>query len=447
MNKVLFITLEPIGNRMAGPAIRFCELGKQVAWHMPTTVYSPHKIDGIPEGLASDCQFVSGRSKKSLLTLATQHDILIIQANVLKQYPQLTKLQKFLVVDLYDPFLFNIHIQYANQPAAIASASFRLMHKLLEKHMLAADFTICASERQRDYWLGRFCALGRINPALHNFDPTLRKLIDVVPFGLPETEPHISMRTSGVGPRAMFVKIKKEDPIILWAGGIWDWLDPLTVIKAIALLKEKLPNVRLVFMGKKSPNPQVDIMSMVNKAENLAGELGLLDENVFFPTEWISYQERSNFLMEANIGVSAHFDLPETRFSFRTRLLDYFWANLPIITTKGDELADLIEAKGAGFALDYQDVNAWADCLAQLLSEPALQQRCRLAGKALAERFTWDKVVGPLLNYCQNPYHPPDHVPVTMPNLVERVSSVYHRGGKKLVLAKAKQMIKEIMPE
>src|SRR5271156_3625218 len=98
MNKVLIITLEPIGNRMAGPAIRSCELGKQLATHMPTTVFSPYQIDNIPETVSGDCQFVSGKGKKSLLDLASKHDILIIQANVLKQYPQLMKLRKFLVV-------------------------------------------------------------------------------------------------------------------------------------------------------------------------------------------------------------------------------------------------------------------------------------------------------------------------------------------------------------
>jgi len=442
MNKALIITLEPIGNRMAGPAIRACELSKQLALSMPTTVFSPYKTDHIPETISGNCQFVSGKGKNSLLSLASEHDILIIQANVLKQYPQLKGLQKFLVVDLYDPFLFNIHIQYANQPASIASASFRLMHKLLEKHMLAADFAICASERQRDYWLGRFCALGRINPALHNFDPSLRKLIDVVPFGLPLTPP----RAIGQGPRALFSNIREGDPILLWAGGIWDWLDPLTVIKAIAILKEKFPNIRLVFMGRKSPNPQVGTMDMVARTEHLAEELGLLNENVFFPKDWISYQERASFLLQASIGISAHFDLPETRFSFRTRLLDYFWANLPIVTTRGDELADLIEAKGAGFSLDYQDVGAWVNCLTQLLVDPALQQRCRESSAAISESFTWDKVARPLSNYCEKPYHLPEHVAVTMPSLVERFNSVYHRGGKKLIFAKAKQIIKEIMP-
>ena len=63
------------------------------------------------------------------------------------------------------------------------------MHQVLEKHMLAADFSICASEKQRDYWLGRFCSLGRLSPKICKLDPTLRNLIDVVPFGLPADPP------------------------------------------------------------------------------------------------------------------------------------------------------------------------------------------------------------------------------------------------------------------
>jgi hypothetical protein len=39
-------------------------------------------------------------------------------------------------------------------------------------------------------------------------------------------------------------------------------------------------------------------------------------------------------LREADIGVSLHREDVETRYSFRTRVLDYLWAGLPIITTE-----------------------------------------------------------------------------------------------------------------
>ena len=438
--KILLITLEPIGAQMAGPAIRSVELGKQLAKQFAITLFSPYRTDNPPT--FAGCHLELGLKKSDLIKLANQQDILIIQANVLKQYPQLSKLKKYLVVDLYDPFLFNIHLQYANQPPAIASASFRLMHKLLEKHMLAADFSICASERQRDYWIGRFCALGRINPTLHNFDPSLRKLLDVVPFGVPERPPV----NHGQGPRKLFPQIKAQDPLLLWAGGLWDWLDPLTVIKAVGQLKTQIPNIRLVFMGRVSPNPQVQIMSMSSQAEDLSKQLGLLNKNVFFAPNWVSYNERADFLLDATIGVSAHFDLPETRYSFRTRLLDYFWAGLPIITTGGDELATIIENNNAGFAVNYQDVDGWVKTISNLLNDRALISKCQQGSTLLAKHFSWVQSVKPLFNYCKNPYHLPAHSKVTMPSLIERAYSIYHRGGKQLIYDRTKQLIKDHFP-
>ena len=91
---------------------------------------------------------------------------------------------------------------------------------------------------------------------------------------------------------------------------------------------------------------------MAIKAKELAKELNVLNRIVFFHEEWTAYEDRVNFLLDADIGVSAHFDLPETRFSFRTRLLDYFWARLPVLTTGGDQLAELIESHNGRLCLE-----------------------------------------------------------------------------------------------
>ncbi len=123
-------------------------------------------------------------------------------------------MEKFLIVDLYDPYLFSLLVQYQDDPVT-ASSSYRLMHQVLEKHMLTADFFVCASERQRDYWIGRFCALGRVDPAMYKFDPSLRKLIDVAAFGLSDHLPE----KSGKGLRADFEQITEKDFVLLWGGG------------------------------------------------------------------------------------------------------------------------------------------------------------------------------------------------------------------------------------
>ena len=45
---------------------------------------------------------------------------------------------------------------------------------LLKFQLAIGDFFICASEKQRDYWLGMLNAMGRINPFNYDSDDTLK---------------------------------------------------------------------------------------------------------------------------------------------------------------------------------------------------------------------------------------------------------------------------------
>jgi len=439
--KVLFITLEPISRQMAGPAIRAFELARELSSDFDVTTFSPRPSDLPADRIGgASLSLASGLSKQNLYALASQSDILVIQANVLKAYPKLARLGKYLVVDLYDPYLLSVLAQYARDPVS-ASASYRLMHQVLEKHMIAADFSICASERQRDYYIGRFCAIGRLTPEIYKFDRSFRKLIDVVPFGLPGEPPS----RNGPGMKGAVPGIGKTDKVLIWGGGIWEWFDPLTVIEAAARLSQSHPELKLFFMGWKSPNPQVELMPMAVRARGLAQERGLLGKTVFFHESWVPYEERANYLLDADIAVSAHFDLPETRFAFRTRVLDYLWATLPILTTGGDQLAEMIETRHAGMSLPYGDVEAWVGAISRLLDNRGLVENLRAGARRLASEFVWEKAALPLKNFCADPHHMPGFVPVRMPSLVDRVRAVYSRGGADLVLKRSKDAISDLL--
>lgn len=441
--RILLVTLEPIARQMAGPAIRCVEIGKELARDHEVTVFSPCPSD--IERSSEICDLPNfnifcGGSKANLYKLAQNSDIIFVQANVLKPYPALSDMGKYLVVDLYDPYLLSLLAQYANDKITSAS-SYSMMHQVLQQHMLAADFSICASEKQLDYWLGRFCAVGRLSPELYSFDPTLRKLIDVVPFGLPDSRPE----RTGTGMKGNVSGINQTDFVLLWGGGIWDWFDPLTVIRAVSELSDRFPQLKLYFSGWKSPNPQVPLMEMAVKARDEAEKLGSLNRSIFFSEGWTPYNERVNYLLDADAAVSAHFDLPETRFSFRTRILDYFWTGRPILTTTGDHLADLIERRQAGVALPYQDVQAWQDAIATLLTSKDHQQRFAANSQSLAEEFKWSKTVDALRKFCAEPYHLPQWRRIRMPSLVERARAVYSRGGKDLVMRKSQEIIRDLI--
>jgi glycosyltransferase involved in cell wall biosynthesis len=439
--KVLCITLEPLSETMAGPAIRAFELGKQLADEFMVTVASPCSVDN-PIQIEPNEHFKveAGIGKTRVLELANEAQVLFVQANVLKPFPKLASLKKYLVVDLYDPYLFSLLAQYSDDEAT-ASSSYRLMHQVLERHMLAADFAVCASEKQRDYWLGRFCALGRLSPKICKLDPTLRKLIDVVPFGLqPDSPTHSRQVIKGVVPG-----IGADDKVLLWSGGIWDWFDPLTIIKAMQSISARRADVKLFVMGLKSPNPQVPLMPMARAAQELAQELGLLGKSVFFANQWVKYEERGDYLSEADAAVSAHFDSIETRFSFRTRILDNFWASLPILTTHGDPLAELIAARGAGIALPYRDVESWVQAIDKITRDEAFNLACRWASGEIAREFAWSKTVVALRDYCRNPHRLPPHEKVTMPSVLERAHAVYSRGGKDLFIKRSRELLKDML--
>ena len=167
--------------------------------------------------------------------------------------------------------------------------------------------------------------------------------------------------------------------------------------------------------------------------------------HVFFCNSWTSYEERVNYLLDADVAVSAHFDLIETHFSFRTRILDYLWAGLPILTTFGDQLADMVQSYRAGQALPYGDVDAWEQAIGQLLRSPELVQTFRLGARTMSAGFKWSKVVRPLADFCRNPYRLPSYERVKMPSLVQRAKAVYSRGGKNLVLKRGKEILQDIL--
>ncbi len=188
---------------------------------------------------------------------------------------------------------------------------------MLNEQLVRADFMICASEEQRHLWLGHLAALGRVNVATYGEDPTLRSLLAVCPFGLSSVPPvrHGSPLREGLG-------LAPEAKVVLWAGGVHDWLDPLTAIRAVDLLRRRRPEVVLVFQGMCHPNGDV-VMSMPARCRQLADELDLTGRHVYFNHTWVAYDDRQDYLLDADVGVCTSADHLESQFAFRSRVLDH----------------------------------------------------------------------------------------------------------------------------
>jgi glycosyltransferase involved in cell wall biosynthesis len=113
----------------------------------------------------------------------------------------------------------------------------------------------------------------------------------------------------------------------------------------------------------------------------------------------VPYEQRADWLLEADCALSMHHDHLETRFAFRTRLLDCFWARLPVVCTAGDELADVIERDDAGVAVAPGDVEGAAAALNRVLDRG--REAYRPALERIGARYRWDVVAAPLIPYVR----------------------------------------------
>jgi hypothetical protein len=144
-------------------------------------------------------------------------------------------------------------------------------------------------------------------------------------------------------------------------------------------------------------------MRMAAETQALADELGLTGTHVFFNEGWVDYDDRQNYLLESDVGVSTHLDHVETAFSFRTRVLDYVWASLPVVATAGDALAELIELEALGISVPPGDVDALEAALFRLLDDSELRARCREQLARVAPRYHWSETLRPLVEFCRAP--------------------------------------------
>ena len=386
MLRVVMWSTDPVGKQMAGPGIRYHRLATELAGRFEVTLVAPG--EGIPE---TPYTFRPTESVSSAGDL--EADVVVAQSLSLGLIRSLRRAGIRIVFDLYAPALVEAAANLAEGLDADPSGGIRYEEvvAVTRVSLQLGDAFLCASERQRDHWLGALAALGRVSPELYARDPALRSLVAVVPFGLDPAPPSSERMVKGVLPG-----IGPADRLLLWGGGIWNWFDPLTVIRAVGRLSESRSDVKLLFLGLKHPSSAVAEMTMADQAVALAAELGLEGTSVFFNRDWVPYDERLAWFAEADLGVSAHRDSFEARLAFRTRLLDHIAAGTPLVVTQGDVLGDLVQSRGLGRALAPSDVDGWAVALAGLLDDDQAYAAARTAVEAAQEELSWGRIGEPL---------------------------------------------------
>jgi hypothetical protein len=185
--------------------------------------------------------------------------------------------------------------------------------------------------------------------------------------------------------------------MVVWGGGIWNWLDPLTLVAAWPEVIRKMKNTHLVFLGTRYPNPQVPEHRMARETIAAAKATGEEGKTIHF-IEWLAYPDHQALLAEANVGVTLQPEHIEAHFSIRTRVIDYFWSQLPSLVSEGDVTADWVKEYRVGEVVKVGDVQGVAAALIRMLGYPRTHYSNGF--NKMRKHFLWRDLVDPIRQYC-----------------------------------------------
>lgn len=258
------------------------------------------------------------------------------------------------------------------------------------------DYFLCASEQQKNYYFGVLSAVGKINPATYGQD-----LIGIVPYGIYE-KPEAIAKSTPVTDR-VGKKVKK----ILWFGGIYPWFDLRNLVKAAAQVNEETP-VTLTIVGAKNPfNNHPDFIRRYEELESfIASDKKFQD--VVHIQDWVNFDDRADWYLDSDLVVVINKIGDENKLAWRTRLVDFMWASLPVVTNGGDPLGEQLLANNAAariMGLESQDISK---AINELLVNAKTMEVMRKNMSSLKKQYYWDVVTKGLVKIIENHIRPND---------------------------------------
>lgn len=370
----MLVCPEPLGHGTpAGVGVRFLEIARCLrddGHHV--TLLSPDAA--VIEGCSAD--YIN---PETLSATSGRSDVAVVQGHVANAF--FMQAQPIpTVIDLYDPYIVeNLHY-YSERGAEV----FQHDHLTLMTSLLSGDFFLCASEAQRLFYLGLMLAAGRLNPILFEEDPRLESLIAIAPFGV-------------APPRPAATASRPRSNAILF-GGIYDWYDPIMAIEAVAAARRSLAGATLTFTTH--PNPEITPQGKLAEAIAYTRE----KSHAFVRFEpWAPYERRGEFFAQFDLALLTFPRSLETDLSMRTRVYDYLWCGLPIVTSSAPGTDEILKRYGAGAVLENASAEDFGREIAAILGDGPRHGSMAGGAEAFVLDHQWSKTLEPLRAFCRQP--------------------------------------------
>jgi glycosyltransferase involved in cell wall biosynthesis len=403
MTRALLICPEPLGHRQpAGIGIRFLEMARVL-------LADGHEVTLLSRdgGSVPGCR-VGDITPGNLQHHSSDAGVAVVQGHAANDFFAHGSTIPT-VVDLYDPFIVeNLHY-YQSRGAEV----FTHDHATLMQSLLRGDLFLCASPAQRLFYLGALLATGRVNPIAFENDPHLDALLRIAPFGV---GPAPSSAVSAAAASA-------EGAHDVLFGSIYDWYDPVLAIEAVRVARASIPDITLTFT--RHPNPSLTPQGKLAEAIDLVERKR--DDFVRFEP-WVPYEERGAFFARFGAALMTFPRSIESDLAMRTRVYDYLWGGLPIVTSSAPGTDELLTRYGAGTIVTSDSPDDFAAALVGVLRDDE-HARMREGGRRFVDDHRWSHALQPLVDFVRAPRIDPTkeafaatlHLPERPPSILDRI--------------------------
>ncbi|HYC62563.1 MAG TPA: glycosyltransferase [Thermoanaerobaculia bacterium] len=354
---VVVHTPDVVGDRMAGPGIRAWHLAAELGKHVPTRLIA--RSEGSAPNDVTLIEHGSSDAREALRNAS------VLVGQPARAFGKRRREQR-IVYDLFDPTVLELRELYGNAPSMRQRVHLAAEWWRLTEALSRADLLVCAASKQRELY-----------ERLQSGDAPWIE----VPFGVDLAESRVCE--------------KSKDDIVVWGGGIWEWLDPATAVDAIVRLNEDGLRARLLFLGRARPNRNLIDRRRDDRFDALLARGGA---HVSANAEWIPYRERLSWLRAGKIAIMLHRRTAEADYSIRTRLFDAIAAGIPVVASEGGFAAELVEREGLGIVVPPENVDAVAEAIRRLLTNDDLYITSVRNLERIRPRFAWEVVTRPLVS-------------------------------------------------
>ncbi|MDP3945852.1 MAG: glycosyltransferase family 4 protein [Lutibacter sp.] len=184
----------------------------------------------------------------------------------------------------------------------------------------------------------------------------------------------------------------KNNFVILYLGDTGLRRGLQTAIESLLLLKEKIPNVKLVIVGISSTDPILKQQVIDLNLENKVDFQGWQDVSLF-----------PSYIVASAVCISPLLRNIQHDVAYANKLFQYMSFGKPVLVSDAIAQKNLIERTNSGLVHLEKNAQDFADKVLQLYDDEALRERLGQNGKQFVEEeFCWEKTSEKLIALYAN---------------------------------------------